>query len=216
MRLTVSEKRFIFSDGEGFMNRSISDRILSRVKGHGKGWVFSARDFLDLGSRAAVDQALKRLSAANRIRRLARGIYDYPRIHASLGMLSPNPDAVAHAIAAKSGSRIQVSPARAANMLGLSTQVPARLVYVTDGPSRNVKVGNRVFYFKRAKSQVAHVDSPAGVVLQALRSVGKGGVDDNVVANLRDRLPASVKGELKRVASGTSDWTRKAIQRIAG
>jgi hypothetical protein len=197
------------------MNRSISARILSRVKGHGKGWVFVAKDFLDLGSRAAVDQALKRLSADGHMRRLARGIYDFPRIHPSLGVLSPNPDAVAHAIAAKSGSRVQVSPARAANMLGLSTQVPARLVYVTDGPSRTVKVGNQTFHFKRAKSQVAHADSQAGVVLQALRSVGKGGIDDNLLANLRNSLPLAVKTDLKRVASTTPDWTRKAIQRIA-
>jgi hypothetical protein len=197
------------------MNRTVGDRIFSRVRGHGKGWVFSAKGFLDIGSRAAVDQALKRLVTANTIRRLAWGIYDFPRIHPSLGKLSPSPDAVAQAIAAKSGSRIQVSPARAANMLGLSTQVPAKLVYVTDGPSRTVKVGNQVFHFKRAKSQVAHADSPAGIVLQALRSVGRNGLDDSVLANLRDKLSPTVKGELKRVASATPDWTRRAIQRLA-
>ena len=129
---------------------TIANKILARAKRHGAGWVFSAKHLTDLGDRAAIDQALSRLAKDGGIRRLARGLYDWPRIHPVLGPLSPNLDAVAAAAAEQAGHRLQISPARAANVFGLSSQVPAKAVYLTDGSSRRIKIGNQVVYLKHA------------------------------------------------------------------
>ena len=112
--------------------------------------VFGPRMFDDLGNRAAVDQALSRLTKAGKIRRIARGIYDIPKTHPMLGALSPDPDAIARAVAAQGGYRLQPTPAHAANALGFSSQVPAQIIYLTDGSSRKIKVGNQIIHFKHA------------------------------------------------------------------
>ncbi len=117
---------------------TITDRILARAKRQGAGWVFSAKHLSDVGDRAAIDQGLSRLARDGRIRRLSRGLYDVPKIHPVLGPLSPSSDAVAAAAAEQAGHRLQISPARAANIFGLSSQVPAKAVYLTDGSSRRI------------------------------------------------------------------------------
>src|SRR5260221_9602211 len=104
----------------------ISTRIFRRIQAHGRGFVFTPADFADLGSRASVDQTLSRLARRSRIRRLSRGVYDYPRVSSDLGPLSPTTDSIAHAVARQTHSVAQVGPAQAASQLGLSTQVPAR------------------------------------------------------------------------------------------
>src|SRR3546814_8114827 len=123
---------------------SVPDRIMRRARAGGRGGVFTPRDFLDVAARAAVDQALSRLAKTGKLRRLARGLYDFPKVHPKLGPLSPTPDDVAQALARATGSQVQIAGARAANALGLSTQVPAKSTYLTDGPSRRVVLGKRV------------------------------------------------------------------------
>ena len=103
----------------------LSVTLLGRVNSRASGALFSPRMFDDLGNRAAVDQVLSRLTKAGKIRRIARGIYDIPKTHPTLGALSPDPDAIAKSIAVQAGYRLQPTPAHAANALGLSTQVPA-------------------------------------------------------------------------------------------
>ena len=150
------------------------NQILRRVRAHGRGSVFTPADFLDLGSRAAVDQALSRLTKDGRLRRLARGLYDYPQVHSQLGPLAPTPDAVAKAFARETGSSLQVTGAQAANALGLSTQVPARSVYLTDGPSRRIVLGKRVVDVRHASPKhLVAAGSMAGTVVQALRHLGQ-------------------------------------------
>jgi hypothetical protein len=107
--------------------------LLDRMKSGAPGAVFSPRMFDDLARRAAVDQALSRLTKAGKIRRIARGLYDIPKTHPLLGVLSPDPEAIARSIATQAGYRLQPTPAHAANALGLSTQVPAKIVYLIDG-----------------------------------------------------------------------------------
>ena len=100
---------------------------------------------------SAIDLALWRLARDKTIRRLTQGVYDYPRIHKKLGVLSPNPDHVAAALASRTGSRIQISGQRAANLLGLSQQVPAQLIYLTDGPPQKITIGSQVITLKPAR-----------------------------------------------------------------
>jgi hypothetical protein len=115
----------------------------------GKGSVLVPGDFLDLGSRQAVDLALHRLARQGTIRRLARGVYDFPQQHPVLGLLWPSPDAVARALAGRDRTRLQPAGAYAANALGLSEQVPAKAVLLTDGPSRTVKIGPTTIHLRR-------------------------------------------------------------------
>src|SRR6204780_360746 len=91
------------------MTQSIDSRILARIHGRGRGSVFVPGDFLDLGSREAVDLALHRLARKGTIRRLARGVYDFPKEHPVLGLLSPSADAVAHALAGRDRTPVQPS-----------------------------------------------------------------------------------------------------------
>ena len=130
--------------------QSIANKIISRIKRNGAGFSFTAKDFLDLGSRGAVDMALSTLARSGKIRRVSRGVYDYPR-HSELlgGLLAPDFDQIAHAIARKTGIRIQPSGALAANLLGLSEQVPAKIVYLTDGRSRTIRIGSQTITFKQ-------------------------------------------------------------------
>jgi hypothetical protein len=110
--------------------------------------VFTSSDFVNTAARATVDQTLSRLTKQGVIRRLTQGLYDYPRTHEKLGALSPPPDAIAAAIARRDNVRIQPSGEAASNALGLSTQVPAKNVYLTDGRSRIVRAGTQEIEFR--------------------------------------------------------------------
>lgn len=190
--------------------------IKRRISGKGRGAVFTPADFLDLGSRAAVDQALSRLADQGVIRRLARGIYDYPRKSPRLGLLTPDPDTVASAIARKDGHHIQVSPARAANMLGLTTQVPAKAIYLTDGPTRTKQVGRQTIFMRNAAAKnMVGAGKPTGTVFQALRYLGKDGVDASAISQLSRILDADTRRALVRDASRAPGWMRPVVQQIA-
>ncbi len=195
---------------------SVLNQILRRVRAHGRGSVFTPADFLDLGSRAAVDQALSRLTKNGRLRRLVRGLYDYPQIHSQLGPLAPALDAVAKAFARETGSSLQVAGAQAANALGLSTQVPARSVYLTDGPSRRVVLGKRIVDMRHASPKhLVAAGSMAGTVVQALRHLGPDSVSA-VVNAAAQHLTASDQRMLAKGANQAPAWMRPALNRIAG
>lgn len=131
----------------------ITSNIKQRIIGRGRGAIFAPSDFLDIGSRASVDQALSRLTNQGVIRRLMRGLYDYPKKSPRFGFLSPSADDIAKAVARKDGQILQPSPSMAANQLGLSTQVPSKPTYMTDGPTRTKKVGRQVIQFRNASSK---------------------------------------------------------------
>jgi hypothetical protein len=211
----MSEKDVLFSDSKEAAMNSALNRILRRARAHGRGSVFTPTDFLDLGSRAAIDQALCRLTKDGRLRRLARGLYDYPQVHSQLGPLAPVPDAVAKAFARETGSSLQVAGAHAANALGLSTQVPARSVYLTNGPSRRVVLGKRVVYVRHASPK--HLVAPgsmAGTVIQALRHLGPDSASV-VVDAAAPRLTASDRRAVANGANQAPAWMRSALSRIA-
>lgn len=197
------------------MIQSITKQVLKRIRGHGKWLVFTPKDFLDLGSRAAVDQALSRLTRDGKIRRIERGLYDYPRVSTRLGQLSPNPDAVVQALARKTGSQILPSGARAANTLGLSTQVPARLVYLTDGPSRDVVIGRQRIQLRNTASKYFSGNSGADIAVQALRHLGRNTVDDTAIRKVRSALSDHDKRALRKTIGKVPDWMAPYIKQIA-
>ena len=124
--------------------QSIDSRIIATIQGRGRGSVFVPDDFAGIGSREAIAIALHRLARKGTIRHLARGVYDFPKQHPVLGPLSPSADVVARALAGRERTRLQPAGAYAANALGLSEQVPARAVFLTDGPSRTVVSGREI------------------------------------------------------------------------
>jgi hypothetical protein len=191
-------------------------KILSRIYGSGRGSVFTPGRFLDIGSRDAVDKVLSRLAQKGTIRRIARGLYDYPEHHPIMGILAPSPDAIARALAGKQGIRLQPSGAYAANRLGLSTQVPARIVYLTDGPSRTVRVGNQEIRLKRTTPRsMGPADRISGLVIQALRHLGQKHVDDAVIQTLQRKLSDQDKKRLIKDIAYAPAWVGKHLREIA-
>ena len=155
------------------------------------------------------------MAKGGKLRRLARGLYDFPKVHPKLGPLSPAPDDVAQALARETGSQVQIAGARAANALGLSTQVPAKSIYLTDGPSRRVVLGKRVVDLRHASPKhLIAPGSPAGTVVQALRHLGPVRATDVVHVAAR-RLSASDKKTLATSAVQAPAWMRPTLVSIA-
>jgi hypothetical protein len=195
--------------------KSTSNSIVRRIRGHGRGWIFTTSEFLDLGAESALKKTLSRLSRDGTIRRLTRGVYDYPRIHRKLGILSPNPDDVAAALAASTGSRLQISGGRAANLFGLTTQVPAQLVYLTDGPPRRVKIEGQTIQLRRARpSKFPGTGTPAGLAIQAMRAVGPKVDKGLLLRQLSRSLSASDKLQLVKLRKHAPRWTQEIIRQL--
>lgn len=168
-----------------------------------------------LGTRAAVDQALSRLQRSGRIRRLTRGVYEFPKIHPRIGVLSPSPEGVAKAMAERTGSRITISGAKAANLLGLSTQVPMQNVFWMEGPSRTIRIGNQTVSLKHvAPSKMIGAGTEAGIVIQAVRSLGEKRVHEIPVHTLAKRLPGPVKRAVKRLTPTAPAWSQPVLNQI--
>lgn len=197
------------------LTASVPDRMMNRVRASGRGSVFTPSDFLTVATRSSVDQALSRLVKGGQLRRLARGLYDFPKVHPKLGPLSPASDDVAQALARETGSQVQIAGARAANALGLSTQVPAQSTYLTNGPSRRVVLGKRVVDLRHASPKhLIAPGSPAGTVVQALRHVGPARAID-VVQVAVGRLSAKDKKTLASAAVQAPAWMLQTLVSIA-
>ena len=199
----------------GKHTQSIDKRVINRIFGHGKGWVFTPTHFSDLGSRDAVASALKRYRQSGLIRQLARGLYDYPRTDTELGMLTPSPNAVARALAGRDAVRLQPSGAYAANLLGLSTQIPMKIVYLTDGRSRTVQIGKKQIILKRTTPRnMATAGRISGLVIQALRHLGLNHIDEDVIAGLDRRLDANAKMQLLKDVRFAPAWIADIMRRL--
>lgn len=191
-------------------------KIVSRIYGHGRGWAFSQKDFADLAGRSTTDWALSRLAGAGTIRRVLRGVYDYPRFSGLLQVvLSPNPEKVAEALARKFGWQIQPSGATALQMMGLSTQVPGRVVYLSDGPSRTYRIGNTELVFERTtlkEAKFRHRES--GLLVQALKSLGQERIDAPVIEKLRAWLPEGMRSAVRLETRRATSWVYEAIMKV--
>lgn len=197
--------------------QTIENKVISRIYGKGRGWVFTPNHFLDLGSRSALGNALSRLTTAGTIRRLAFGLYDYPVTDPVLGTVAPSADAIARALVARDAIRIQLSGAYAANVLGLSDQVPSRIVFLTDGPARKVKIGKREIILQHTTPRnMATAGRISGTLIQALRHLGQDQVDDQALAVLRRRITdvdhATIRKDLAHAPAWIADILRRLIK----
>lgn len=188
----------------------MADKILKRVSAHGRGrWVCTPKDFLDLGSREAVDQALSRLVKASQLRRVGHGLYDMPRMSDVLKRPAPvDLDAAIAALARRDGVRIMPDGLAAANQLGLTNALPAKASYVTDGSSRTVKIDGRTVRFRHARPSVMQwAGKPSAPVVQALRWLGpEAAADAQVVSILNRHLPDEVKRDLFQNSRHLPGW----------
>lgn len=198
------------------MAQSIEEKIVSRMYGNGRGWAFSQADFADLGSRSAIDLALHRREKEGLIRRAVRGIYDYPRQSKALGgPVSADVDQVAHALARKFGWRIQPDGDTAQNLLGLSTQVPARNVYLSDGPNRSYKIGKTTLAFKHTVLKEASFKLPESrLVVQALKAFGEDRITPKILDQLGKRFERALWQRILADAKTATGWVYAAIQQI--
>jgi hypothetical protein len=170
-------------------NQSMEDKIMRRVMNRGRGCAVIPADFLNLGSRDAVDQALSRLVNKEMLIRVDRGIYAYPEISEIVGPVVPSSEKIARAMARRGAQRLLPAGALAANLLGLSEQVPAQVEYLTDGSACERKTGNLTIRLKpTTPKNMATADRVTGPVIQALRYLGKNHVDAGVMQKLRNRL----------------------------
>lgn len=202
--------------GKASVSQQISKRI-GRQSRTDPGHVFTPFDFLDLGSPHSVGMTLLRLARAGTLRHLGRGLYDVPRTHPLLGELLPTADAIAKAVARRDGATIQPAEAMAANLLQLSEQVPVKVVFLTDGPSRIVKVGPLTVQLKqRPKRKVGSAAAMSSLVFAALRSLGKGNVTKARVAHLRETLKAADRKRLLRDLPLAPAWMHPILRYIAG
>ena len=197
--------------------QTVANRVLRVIRGHGLGWVFTPASFKGIDSRAAVESALRRYKNDGTIRQVARGLYDYPRTDPQLGVLAPSVDQVVAALEVRDAVRLQPSGAYAANLLGLSDQVPMKIVFLTDGPTRKLQVGNRQILLKRTTPRnMATAGRISGTVIQALRWLGQRHVDDRITSILRKRLHAKDKAQLLKDIHYAPIWIAQIIRTIAG
>jgi hypothetical protein len=196
--------------------QSIDSRILATIRSHGRGSVFVPTDFLKIGSREAVDLALHRLARKGTIRRLARGVYDFPKEHPVLGPLSPSAEVVARALAGRDRTRLQPGGAYAANVLGLSEQVPAKAVFLTDGPTRTIRIGPTTIQLRRTTPKnMAAAGRLSGLLIQALRELGKEHVTPERREHLKRTLPADKRRELVKDLQLAPAWMHPIFRELA-
>lgn len=191
---------------------------MKRIRGHGRGkWVCTPKDFLDLGARAAVDQALSRLVKRSQLRRVGRGLYDLPRISQVLKKPVPaDLDASVDAIARRYSVKIMSDGLVAANQLGLTNAVPAKASYWTDGATRQVRIGQRTVQLKHVKPSLMQWDDRvAGPVVSALMWLGPTlAKDSTTIDQLRRQLTDDIKQDLLSGTAQLPNWATRIVHQL--
>jgi hypothetical protein len=192
----------------------LAQSILSQAQSLPEGGLLSPKEFLHLGSRAAIDQTLSRLAREGLLLRVGRGAYALP-VQGRFGVRPPSTESVVEAIESTSGETVVASGAAEANALGLTTQVPTREVYLTSGPSRRLKLGNREVELKHGNRwQMLLGKRPAGKAIRALMWFGPEQAP-KVLQVLRSKLPSQEWEAMRQARAGLPSWMAKAVSEVA-
>lgn len=196
--------------------RKIEQGIAQRLKRTKKGSILFSDDFLDLGSSPSINRALSRLHQKGILVRIAQGLYLYPKKDKYLGVTFPSLDEIAQAIAERDKARIIPTGVQALNRLGLSTQIPMKMIYLTDGTPRSVQIGKRSVRFKTTTPKNLSVKGEiTTLVIQALREIGK----ENLQLDERQKIYQLLKKEdphiLKHDAKLAPAWIREILLEVA-
>lgn len=214
---TLSEKEYPFPDkpANTIMSQSLKSKVLARIYGRGRGWAFSKMDFGAEFSPEGAQRALSRLAASGVIRRVMRGVYDYPPKGLSAGTYrSPDLHQVAQALARKFSWRIQPTGNAALNLLGLSNQVPGRWVYLSDGPARQYTIGKQTLDFRKAPLKEAALKTKEGALLvQAIKALGKDRLDAEVMAKLSAYLKQQDCSRILQDTKAVPEWIHNIIRK---
>ena len=188
--------------------------IRARIQELPEGTPFTTSMFVELGSRAAIDQTLYRMAKAGEIQRVTRGVFVRPKESRFVGKVPPAPQEVATVIAQAGGGTAQINGAEAARRFGLSTQVPAKPVYFTNGPSRKFHIGNLEVMLRHvAPRKLVLGARPAGEALSALWYLGKQHTTPEVIAQIRSKLPPEEYEVLKGAKASMPEWMADALRR---
>lgn len=195
------------------MTTTLVEKIKHRLSKKGRGWCFTPSDFLDLGNYDAIRQVLTRLTSVGLIKRIAHGLYSYPRQHEVLGELPPSLDSIIKAIQVNLHIKCQPSGAYAANLLGLSEQVPAKIVLLTDGATKNYKIGNKEITFKKTvPKNMATAGTMTSLIIQSIKYLGKDHLSKRHYLHIRNQLAKKDVEHLKRHYHLAPAWIAKIIK----
>ncbi len=202
---------------EAIRHNLFTNKVIARIYGLGRGKAFTSKHFHDLASPDTVRQILQRLTTEGTIRRVARGVYEYPDRSAFLKVPpAPDPDGIARAVARSHGWTIFPTGEVALNRLGLSTQVPARWQYLSDGPTKTLAWSGGTIVFKhRANKETTKLSPKTAMVVQALKSLGREHIDDAVIAALQRALTSPEIARASREARSATAWVYEVIKRLA-
>ena len=180
------------------------------------GTVYVAVDFVDISDKTSVNAYLARLVDEGLIRRVLRGVYDKPEYNDFLGeYVAPSPDKVANALARNFGWTIVPCGDTALNLLGLSTQVPAAWVYVSDGTYKEYTYDNTTIQFKKTTNkEVSKLSYKTALTVQALKALGKDKIDDIIITRLSKLLTAEEKKTMLEEAKAATSWIYEYIKLI--
>lgn len=190
--------------------------IRDRINRSDIGTVYVAVDFVDISDKTSVNAYLARLVDEGLIRRILRGVYDKPEYNDFLEeYVAPSPDKVANAIARNFGWTIVPCGDTALNLLGLSTQVPAAWVYVSDGTYKEYTYDNTTIQFKRTTNkEVSKLSYKTALTVQALKALGKDKIDDMIISRLGKLLTAEEKQTMLEEAKAATSWIYEYIKQI--
>ena len=192
----------------------LAQSILSQAQSLPEGGLLSPKEFLHLGSRAAIDQTLSRMAREGKLLRVGRGAYSLP-IQGRFGVRPPSTESVMEAIESTCGETVVASGAAEANSLGLTTQVPTREVYLTSGPSRRLKLGNREVELKHGNRwQMLLGKRPAGKAIRALIWLGPEQAP-MILEVLRSKLPTQEWEAMRQARARLPSWMAKAVSEVA-
>jgi hypothetical protein len=188
---------------------SVDSKIIKKVKKAKRGSLFFVEDFLNLGTSKAVSKALERLVEKDELSRVARGIYSRLRIDSVLGAIAPSTEEIAEAVRRRDKARIIPTGILALNALGLSTQVPMNLVYLTDGAARTIQVGRRKIVFKKTSPRnLAAIGPISSLAIQALREIGKDNVTEDEINCILQQLEKEDSYRLQHDIKLAPEWIR--------
>ena len=194
------------------MSQSIENKVLEHLKYRQRGKIYFTNDFATLGTSESIRKSLSNLVKKDILIRLTQGIYLYPKIDKELGVLYPSVDDVCRAIAKRDKARIEPTGIFALHSLGLSTQIPVNVVYLTDGIPRKIKYGNRTIKFKKtAPKNLAMKGKVSSLVIAALKQIGKENVSQEVELQLTKVLKKESVENVKHDAQLAPVWISKLI-----
>jgi len=192
------------------------DEIFFYIAGHRRGWVFSAKDLTNKFSRQAADNVLSDLVKDRKVRRICRGVYDYP-IYSELlqQYLSPDIDQVARAYARKFNWRIEISGESALNILGLSSQVPGRYIYLSDGPNRSYEIMGTTLEFKKSGlKEIGFKHKASSLIVQSLKALGKERITKDIIEKIRVKIDPNKYNRILQETKSTKIWIYETIKEI--